>query len=59
MYLPIEEICDRGFAVISFCYQDVTIDDKVLYPMGRSNDMDLQEFLFANKKRKPDAAVQP
>ena len=28
MYLPIEEICDRGFAVISFCYQDVTIDDK-------------------------------
>ena len=42
MYLPIEEICDRGFAVISFCYQDVTIDDETLWPLGRSNDMDLQ-----------------
>lgn len=27
MYLPIEEIVDRGFAVISFCYKDVTSDD--------------------------------
>jgi len=26
-YLPSEEICDNGFAVISFFYQDVTTDD--------------------------------
>lgn len=26
-YMPSEEICDRGFAVFSFCYQDVTADD--------------------------------
>ena len=54
MYLPIEEICDCGFAVISFCYQDVTIDDKDLYVLGRNNDMDLQEFLFENREKKPD-----
>lgn len=27
LYLPIEEIIDRGYAVISFCYKDVTSDD--------------------------------
>jgi len=26
-YLPSEEICDNGFAVASFCYEDVTSDD--------------------------------
>ncbi|MDF2922953.1 MAG: putative acetyl xylan esterase [Paenibacillaceae bacterium] len=26
-YLPVEEICDNGFAVLSFCYTDVTSDD--------------------------------
>lgn len=26
-YLPIEEICDNGFAVLSFCYKDITSDD--------------------------------
>lgn len=26
-YMPIEEICDYGFAVLSFCYEDVTSDD--------------------------------
>lgn len=26
-YLPVEEICDQGFAVFSFCYEDVTSDD--------------------------------
>lgn len=26
-YLPVEEICDNGFAVISFCYTDITSDD--------------------------------
>ena len=25
-YLPVEEICDRGYAVVSFCYNDVTRD---------------------------------
>ena len=27
MYQPTEEITDRGFALISFCYKDVTSDD--------------------------------
>ena len=27
LYLPSEEICDHGFAVVSFGYQDVTSDD--------------------------------
>ncbi len=27
-YMPSEEICDNGFAAISFCYQDVSSDDK-------------------------------
>ena len=26
-YMPTEEICDAGFAVVSFCYTDVTSDD--------------------------------
>ena len=26
-YMPSEEICDRGFAVFSFCYDDVSEDD--------------------------------
>ncbi|OQB15294.1 MAG: hypothetical protein BWY15_00665 [Firmicutes bacterium ADurb.Bin193] len=26
-YMPSEEICDNGFAVLSFCYKDVTSDD--------------------------------
>ncbi len=26
-YMPTEEICDRGFAVFSFCYTDVTSDN--------------------------------
>ena len=26
-YIPVEEIVDNGFAVISFCYSDVTSDD--------------------------------
>lgn len=26
-YLPVEEVCDQGFAVISFCYEDVASDD--------------------------------
>lgn len=26
-YLPVEEICDQGFAVISFCYEDISSDN--------------------------------
>lgn len=26
-YLPVEEICDQGFAIISFCYEDITLDN--------------------------------
>lgn len=26
-YLPVEEICDNGFAIVSFCYKDITSDD--------------------------------
>lgn len=26
-HIPVEEICDNNFAVISFCYEDVTSDD--------------------------------
>lgn len=27
-YMPVEELIDNGFAVLSFCYEDVTSDDK-------------------------------
>ncbi len=46
-YYPIEEIVEKGFSVLSFCYKDVTSDDgdftnglaKVLLPNGQdSND---------------------
>lgn len=26
-YMPVEEICDHGFAILSFCYKDVTSDN--------------------------------
>ena len=42
IYMPTEEIIDSGFAVISFCYEDITMDDNrfdtglaaLLYPDG-------------------------
>lgn len=47
-YMPTEELIDNGFAVLSFCYKDVTSDDGdftnglagVLYPSGerKSNE---------------------
>lgn len=45
-YLPCEEIVDRGYAVLMFCYKDVTSDDGdfsnglagVLYPDGVRED---------------------
>jgi len=45
-YLPSEEIVDNGFAVLSFCYKDVSSDDGdftdglsgVVYPDGQRSD---------------------
>ena len=34
MYLPIEEICDRGFAVLSFWHEDVSCDEDMQKPQG-------------------------
>ena len=47
-YMPTEEITDNGFAVLSFCYNDVTSDNGdftnglagVLYPDGRREPTD-------------------
>lgn len=48
LYLPVEEIIDEGFAVLSFCYKDVTSDDGdftdglagVLYENGERSNTD-------------------
>jgi len=45
LYMPTEELIDNGFAVLSFCYKDVTSDDMdftnglagVLYKNGKRN----------------------
>jgi len=47
-YMPTEELVDNGFAVLSFCYQDVTSDNAdftnglagVLYPEGKRGETD-------------------
>ena len=47
-YMPTEELVDNGFAVFSFCYNDVTRDDGdftdgmagILYPDGRRRSAD-------------------
>ncbi len=47
-YMPTEELVDNGFAVLSFCYQDVTSDDGdmtnglagVLFPDGKREATD-------------------
>lgn len=48
-YLPVEEIVDNGFSVLSFCYEDVTSDN---------NDMTngLAGVLYEGGKRGPDDA---
>lgn len=48
-YLPIEEICDRGFAVLSFNYQDISADGAE----GQSGQYGdgLAEVIFRNVKR--------
>ena len=48
LYMPTEEIVDHGFAVLSFCYKDITADNDdfsdglagVLYPDGERSDTD-------------------
>ena len=42
-YLPVEEICDQGFAIISFCYQDISPDNDYF-----SNG--LSKFFYKNKE---------
>lgn len=47
-FLPIEEIIDNGFAVLTFCYKEVTTDDDdfanglagAVYPNGRKSPED-------------------
>jgi len=48
-YLPVEEICDRGYAVLSFFYNDVALDEKK-YP-NRSEDK-LKDILFKGVDKK-------
>lgn len=62
MYLPIEEIIDRGYALLYACYKDVTSDDgdfttgiaSCLYPDGERTTPDasgkLQMWAWANKR---------
>jgi hypothetical protein len=46
MYLPAEEIVDQGYAVLTFCYQDISSDNGdftnglagLVYPNGRQPD---------------------
>lgn len=47
-YLPVEEICDRGFAVLSFCYEDVTRDEDMLRPQG------IYDVMFKGIQKKPN-----
>ena len=47
-YMPTEELVDNGFAVLSFCYKDVTSDD------GDFTD-GLAGILFPDGKRAPDS----
>ena len=47
-YMPTEELVDNGFAVLSFCYNDVVGDD------GDFED-GLAKILFENGKRQPDS----
>ncbi len=47
-YLPSEELCDRGYSILSFCYTDVTSDNGdftnglagVVYPDGKRGPAD-------------------
>lgn len=49
-YMPLEEICDRGYAVISFCYQDVSVDDMAADSAGYGEG--LNEILYSGIEKK-------
>jgi hypothetical protein len=51
-YLPIEEICDRGYGVISFCYHDVTMDKR---PEKLASDP-FVEMLYKDIEKQPHHA---
>ena len=48
-YLPVEEICDRGYAVVSFCYNEVTPDEAE----GDPEDDPLAKILYMGIEKKP------
>lgn len=49
-YMPTEEICDHGFAIASFYYQDVCVDKDDGFSSG------LAAVLYPEGKRRPDDA---
>lgn len=51
-YLPVEEVCDRGYAVLMFCYKDVAADDR---DENVTSDP-LPEILFKGIEKQPDHA---
>lgn len=71
MYLPIEEIIDRGYAVLYVCYKDVTSDDgdfttgiaSCIFPDGKRSTPDatgkLQMWAWANKRMLDYALTNP
>lgn len=48
-YMPSEEICDRGFAVISFCHNDVSVDNNS--ENGSKYGEGLNDILFEGIKK--------
>ena len=48
-YQPTEEICDRGYGVISFCYNDVTMDEQT----WKLESDPLVEILYKGIEKKP------
>jgi len=51
-YMPVEEICDRGYALISFCYNDVTPDKRA----EEIEKDELMDVLFKNTEKQPNHA---
>lgn len=49
IYMPTEEICDRGFAVVSFGYNDVTVDE----PTEKLQRDPLAEILWKGIEKQP------
>lgn len=51
-YLPVEEICDRGYAVLSFCYNDVSFDE---INFEKPIEDKLCDILFDGEEKKPES----